>query len=64
MTVADENNDKSKSLNMAVSQIRKQFGEGAVMRLGAIRSGGFRKDDNRPTSRGRSPKRRRYRSVH
>jgi len=34
MTVADENNDKSKALNIAVSQIRKQFGEGAVMRLG------------------------------
>ncbi len=34
MTVADENNEKSKALNMAVSQIRKQFGEGAVMRLG------------------------------
>ena len=34
MTVADRNNDKSKALNIAVSQIRKQFGEGAVMRLG------------------------------
>ncbi len=34
MTVADESNDKNKSLNTAVSQIRKQFGEGAVMRLG------------------------------
>jgi len=34
MTMTDENNDKSKALNMAVSQIRKQFGEGAVMRLG------------------------------
>jgi len=34
ITVADKNNDKSKALNIAVSQIRKQFGEGAVMRLG------------------------------
>ena len=26
--------DKEKALDLAVSQIRKQFGEGAVMRLG------------------------------
>ena len=30
----EKNSDKDKALDLAVSQIRKQFGEGAVMRLG------------------------------
>ncbi len=30
----EENKDKDKAIEMAVSQIEKQFGKGAIMRLG------------------------------
>ncbi|MBI4473771.1 MAG: recombinase RecA [Acidobacteria bacterium] len=36
--MADERNEKSRALDLAVSQIEKQFGKGSIMRLGGIDS--------------------------
>lgn len=42
-----ENTEKKKALEMAMSQIEKQFGKGSVMKLRRIQSNGNRSDTNR-----------------
>ncbi|PYS14139.1 MAG: hypothetical protein DMG15_08970, partial [Acidobacteria bacterium] len=34
--MAEERTEKSRALDLAVSQIEKQFGKGSIMRLGGI----------------------------
>ena len=34
--MADERTEKSRAIDLAVSQIEKQFGKGAIMRLGGV----------------------------
>lgn len=42
-----ENTEKKKALEMAMSQIEKQFGKGSVMKLRRIQSNGNRSHTNR-----------------
>ncbi len=43
----EENTEKKKALEMAMSQIEKQFGKGSVMKLRRIQSNGNRSNTNR-----------------
>src|SRR5438045_8375038 len=36
--MAEEKNEKARALDLAVSQIEKQFGKGSIMRLGGVDS--------------------------